>query len=119
MWNNIKEMFPSGHIDYLNQDIDEITDEVEKISFNQIEMARNMVIKIDQLTWLPNGKFYRKNLYNVYPTSSPDNLPCLNVYGAKMITEFLWRKNNIPGYRKYLNNSNYNTNIYVSSGEDA
>lgn len=89
-WEKVNIMFPAGRVP---NDINLTTDILikegfEKVSFDAIKKAREMVIQKDRYTWDKNNNFNITNLYNVYRYPCVDGTPYLSVYGARMLLDF-------------------------------
>lgn len=53
-------------------------------------MARNMIWQVKEILWHDDGTIEENILYNVYPFPSiNEEKPCLNVYGGKMVQNWL------------------------------
>lgn len=95
MWDNIDLIFPQGEATfegktYKNEDIK--NSNLTKITNRIIKPVHSMVENILEYTYYPNGDLIVRNIYSVYPPNNVDNTPVLNVYGQKMLNNFLKEK---------------------------
>lgn len=90
-WKNIDQAFPSGEIPGENITIRELRNADEPLVIDTFERAREMVIKKATHIYGPNGEYAQIIDYDVLdtPNHNNDRLTALNVYGHRMIKNYL------------------------------
>lgn len=93
MWSKemIQEMFPNNRLpsDPNTTALSLLYSDYDAVAIQQHKMARNMVVHSEEIIWHNDGRKEEKVLYDVYPFLSVDNTPCLNVFGGKMVQNWL------------------------------
>ena len=93
MWTKqlISQMFPTNILPSTFESADVLlqSDPDTIVGTTQYKMARNMVIQQTQISWNAKGEKDVEVLYDVYPFPVVNKTPALNVYGGKMVQNWL------------------------------
>lgn len=93
MWTPqlVKEMFPTNCLpsDYTDATSLLYGQPYERVGTRELKMARNMMHTTEEISWYPDGSKIINVLYDVYPFPKVNGVPCLNVYGGKMVQNWL------------------------------
>lgn len=95
-WEQAALMFPLGHTN-VDEDLlvdDLIKDDYRSVVCMQSKMARNMIIEETKVIWSSDNFVERDVQYSLLDSPIPDNESCLNVFGRKMVNDYM-QKNGI------------------------
>lgn len=104
-WENAALMFPLGHTN-VNEDStieDLIKNNIREVRVNRARMARNMVIEEETTSWYSDGFVNREKQYSLLESNLPNDKSCLNVFGRKMVLDYM-RNNGIITMDDFDNN---------------
>lgn len=89
-WEKANLMFPEGHTIYGNEDISiNQLDIYDNISYPCFYYARNMITKIEQITFTSDNQIKKEILYDINNMNNkPTDLSCLSVYGNRMVQDY-------------------------------
>lgn len=93
MWEQetLMEMFPNGYVPGTGIDVNTLVSEnYEAAACEVSKMARNMLVKREEVTWYANGDVTRATLYDIQFNNMPEET-CLSVYGNKMVQDWYQR----------------------------
>lgn len=93
MWSKemIQEMFPNNRLpsDPNATALSLLYSDYDTVAIQQHKMARNMLVHSEEIVWHDDGRKEERVLYDVYPFLPVDYMPCLNVFGGKMVQNWL------------------------------